>query len=98
MDTLKGFSGINPPIATQILFIPFLLCQVLWKPRLGTIINLIYLVQKQTSSTVAEVQLVYKFKCNISLKPKISKSSECYSLLVSNWNQDTIELCEEFKK
>ncbi|MEJ7557077.1 MAG: JAB domain-containing protein [Pedobacter sp.] len=55
------------------------------------------MVQKQTSFTVAEVQLVYKSKCDITLRPKISKSSECYSLLLSNWNQDTIELCEEFK-
>ena len=55
------------------------------------------MVQKQTSFTVAEVQLVYKSKCDITLRPKITKSSECYKILLSTWNHDTIELCEEFK-
>jgi DNA repair protein RadC len=55
------------------------------------------MVQKQTSFTVAEVQLVYKSKCDITLRPKITKSSECYEILLSTWNPDTIELCEEFK-
>lgn len=55
------------------------------------------MVQKQTSFTVAEVQLIYKSKCDITLRPRITKSSECYKILLSSWNQDTIELCEEFK-
>ena len=55
------------------------------------------MVQKQTSFTVAEVQLVYKSKCDITLRPRITKSSECYEILLNNWNPDTIELCEEFK-
>ena len=55
------------------------------------------MVQKQTSFTVAEVQLVYKSNCDITLRPRITKSSECYEILLSTWNQNTIELCEEFK-
>ena len=55
------------------------------------------MVQKQKTFTVAEVQLVYKSKCDITLRPRITKSSECYEILLSTWNQDTIELCEEFK-
>jgi DNA repair protein RadC len=55
------------------------------------------MVQKQTSFTVAEVQLVYKSKCDITLRPRINRSSDCYDILLSTWNQDTIELCEEFK-
>lgn len=55
------------------------------------------MVQKQTSFTVAEVQLVYKSKCDITLRPKITRSSECHEILLSTWNPDTIELCEEFK-
>ena len=55
------------------------------------------MVQKQTSFTVAEVQLVYKSKCDITLRPRITKSSECYKILMSTWDPDTIELCEEFK-
>jgi DNA repair protein RadC len=55
------------------------------------------MVQKQTSFTVAEVQLVYKSKCDITLRPKITRSQDCYEILLSTWNQDTIELCEEFK-
>ncbi|MFP5080496.1 JAB domain-containing protein [Pedobacter sp. JCM 36344] len=55
------------------------------------------MVQKQTSFTVAEVQLVYKSKCDITLRPRITRSSDCYDILLDSWNQDTIELCEEFK-
>lgn len=55
------------------------------------------MVQKQTSFTVAEVQLVYKSKCDITLRPKITRSNDCYDILMCTWNQDTIELCEEFK-
>ena len=55
------------------------------------------MVQKQTSFTVAEVQLVYKSKCDITLRPRITKSSECYKILLNTWNHNTIELCEEFK-
>jgi DNA repair protein RadC len=55
------------------------------------------MVQKQTSFTVAEVQLVYKSKCDITLRPRITRSSDCYDILLRNWNQDTIELCEEYK-
>lgn len=55
------------------------------------------MVQKQTSFTVAEVQLVYKSKCDITLRPKITRSTDCYDILLSTWNRDTIELCEEFK-
>lgn len=55
------------------------------------------MVQKQTSFTVAEVQLIYKSKCNITQRPRITRSNDCYDILLSSWNKDTIELCEEFK-
>jgi DNA repair protein RadC len=55
------------------------------------------MVQKQTSFKVAEVQLVYKSTCDITLRPRITRSSDCYDILLSAWNHETIELCEEFK-
>jgi DNA repair protein RadC len=55
------------------------------------------MVQKQNPFTVAEVQLVYKSKCDITLRPRITRSKDCYEILLSTWNQNTIELCEEFK-
>jgi DNA repair protein RadC len=55
------------------------------------------MIQKQELFAVAEVQLIYKSKCDITLRPRITRSSECYDILLSTWNQDTIELCEEFK-
>ncbi len=47
--------------------------------------------------SVAEVQLVYKSKVSPSLRPKITSSRDAYSILKSLWNENTIELHEEFK-
>jgi DNA repair protein RadC len=46
---------------------------------------------------LAEVELVYKTKVKPSDRPKISSSSDAYSLLIQSWDSNTIELCEEFK-
>lgn len=55
------------------------------------------MIQKQEPFEVAEVQLIYKSKCDITLRPRITRSNDCYDILLSTWNQNTIELCEEFK-
>ena len=46
---------------------------------------------------VAEVELVYKTTVKPSERPKISSVSDCYKLLKELWNENTIEMQEEFK-
>jgi DNA repair protein RadC len=46
---------------------------------------------------VAEVELVYKTKVKASERPKISSVKDCYHLLKELWNENTIEMQEEFK-
>lgn len=46
---------------------------------------------------VAEVKLVYITKVRTDQRPRVTKSSECYQLLLANWDKDTIELQERFK-
>lgn len=46
---------------------------------------------------VAEVELVYKTKVKPSERPKISSVKDCYQLLKELWNENTIEMQEEFK-
>ena len=46
---------------------------------------------------VAEVELVYKTKVKASERPKVNSVKECYQLLKKLWNENTIEMQEEFK-
>lgn len=46
---------------------------------------------------VSEVELVYRTKIKPLQRPKITDSRSTYDLLIHNWNQDKIELLEEFK-
>jgi DNA repair protein RadC len=46
---------------------------------------------------VAEVELVYKTKVKPSERPKIFSVSDSYKLLKELWNENTIEMQEEFK-
>ena len=46
---------------------------------------------------VAEVELVYKTKIKPSERPKISSVGDSYKLLKELWNENTIEMQEEFK-
>jgi len=46
---------------------------------------------------VAEVELVYKTKVKASERPKINSVKDCYQLLKELWNENTIEMQEEFK-
>ena len=46
---------------------------------------------------VAEIQLSYKSKVKASLRPKISSSKDADTVLRQAWNQDHIELIEQFK-
>jgi DNA repair protein RadC len=46
---------------------------------------------------VAEVELVYKTKVKASERPKIDSVRDSYKLLKEFWNENTIEMQEEFK-
>ncbi len=46
---------------------------------------------------VAEIELVYKTKVKASERPKISCVKDSYNLLKELWNENTIEMQEEFK-
>lgn len=46
---------------------------------------------------VAEVELVYKTTVKASERPKINSVKDAYNLLRETWNENTIEMQEEFK-
>ncbi len=50
-------------------------------------------------NNVSEIDIVYKKKanCKASERPMISTSSDGYEVCLHYWNQDKIELLEEFK-
>jgi DNA repair protein RadC len=50
-------------------------------------------------NNVAEIEIVYRKKtnCKISERPKITKSSDAYEILMHYWDEGKIELMEEFK-
>ena len=56
------------------------------------------LISQQPEWTrVAEVELVYKTSIKASERPKISSVKDCYELLKKLWNENSIEMQEEFK-
>jgi DNA repair protein RadC len=46
---------------------------------------------------VSEVELKYRCKIPAEQRPKICSSKDCYNVLKTLWDSDTIEMCEEFK-
>ena len=46
---------------------------------------------------VAEVELIYKTKVKASDRPKITCSKDAYKLLLGTWDENKIELVEQFK-
>lgn len=46
---------------------------------------------------VAEVELVYKTKVKPSSRPQITASLDAYRILMNSWDQNLIELREQFK-
>ena len=52
---------------------------------------------EKTLFEVAEIQLSYKSKVKASLRPKISRSKDAEGVLRKYWNEDTLELHEQFK-
>ncbi|MES1226165.1 MAG: JAB domain-containing protein [Bacteroidota bacterium] len=51
----------------------------------------------QDWTQVAEIEITYRTKIKPSLRPVVNCSSDMYDLLTSLWDQNTIELQEEFK-
>ncbi len=45
----------------------------------------------------AELELVYKTKVKPSQRPQISSSGDIYRLFRRSWNEEKIEMVEEFK-
>ena len=52
---------------------------------------------EKTLFEVSEIQLSYKSKVKASLRPKISSSRDAENILRKYWNDDLLELQEEFK-
>ena len=52
---------------------------------------------EKTLFEVSEIQLSYKSKVKASLRPKISSSRDAENILRQYWNDDLLELQEEFK-
>lgn len=48
-------------------------------------------------SEVAEIQLIYKSKVKPSDRPQITGAADAAALFRKNWNENTLELQEEFK-
>lgn len=48
-------------------------------------------------NNIAEVKLIYLSKVRASDRPKIKCSKDAYDLLLSTWDNETIEYIEEFK-
>ena len=46
---------------------------------------------------IAEVELIYKSKVKASERPKISHSRDAYVIFKGNWDENKIELQEQFK-
>lgn len=46
---------------------------------------------------VAEIYLTYKSNVKPSLRPKVNASRDAYEILLKNWDNTKIELCEQFK-
>lgn len=46
---------------------------------------------------VAEVELVYKTKVKASERPQIRSSKDCYNILKQAWDENKIDMLEEFK-
>ena len=46
---------------------------------------------------VAEIQLVYKSTVKASLRPKITTSRDAYNVLRESWDENKIDMLEQFK-
>ena len=54
-------------------------------------------INMQVLTQVAEIELIYKSKVKASARPVIQKSKDAYDILIANWDENKIELQEQFK-
>ncbi|MFS4455422.1 JAB domain-containing protein [Maribacter sp. 2304DJ31-5] len=54
-------------------------------------------MSKIIPSQISEIKLTYTRKVKASERPKVSCSYDAYTLFRENWDDLTINLCEEFK-
>ncbi len=54
-------------------------------------------ITTQDWNMVSEVELVYKSRVKASLRPQLKKVSDVYEFLKQNWDENKIELFEQFK-
>lgn len=59
--------------------------------------NIMDRTDQKTLVEVSEIELSYRTKVKPSERPKITCSKDAYDILRKYWNEDTIELVEEFK-
>lgn len=59
--------------------------------------NQVEKMENRQENRIAEVEMIYKCKVPYSARTKISCSKDSYSILLSNWNPNKIELQEQFK-
>ncbi len=52
---------------------------------------------KERQYQVAEIQLIYQSNVKPSLRPKITSSRDAHAILLENWDENKIELVEQFK-
>jgi len=52
---------------------------------------------QKNQQRVSEIQISYRSPLKPSERPKITQSREAYNILLNSWDQDRIELVEQFK-
>ena len=56
-----------------------------------------YPEEKSLLTQIAEIQVSYHPHFRATERPQITQSKDAYSILIDNWDNDTIELKEHFK-
>lgn len=54
-------------------------------------------VKCESLTKVSEVELIYRPKVKASERQQINSSKDAYEILIANWDENKIELMEEFK-
>lgn len=55
------------------------------------------IIKEKKQYQVAEIQLIYKSNVKPSLRPKINCSKDAYHVLIETWDENKIDLLEQFK-
>ncbi len=55
------------------------------------------IIKLEALNQIAEVELIYKSKVKASERPKITRSEDAYVIFKNHWDENKIELQEQFK-